>query len=584
MFIRASESFKNSPPKPSEDKQLENAVRFDDPRLADIARNYRSNLHDMFGSARSVGADVFISTLGANLRHWPPSPNALWRDMPPDMRERWETLLQTGRQYETQEQWDKAVAAYSEAAVINDSSAVLAFRRAGCHWALGEYKTAGALYEKALELDEFFFVRAKNFINETLRETVAANTDAAHLVEGQAAFAKASPHGVVGNEQFISSCHMTMEGAYVLARAYFDVMTAQLPAWVRAHENAEAPLPNAEEAAYVLGMSRDMRIAALRTLLKESEAHGLDNTDFLRDTLKRLLAAPVSVNVYERIERLDAIIAADSEDYELGRSYLACLQQAPDAVTPEVEQKIRLLATRYPFDRQIQHHVAEMLLRAGKQEEAEDVYRQVLTLYPDDAISCVELMALLLQSERAEELQPLTTHARRYISNRGIHHFLHGAMRLQQGDAGAAGILLESLRENTDPRITHRILNALEMCWRAYDNTSGDAANELIRRISDTLAERPDKFDALFHLATQLLTDSRHVDRGAETAAYVVQERPNLAHAFIERLDNALNAYREQHNYPATETLCRLALALGSEDDRYRSWLEASLAAQANPE
>lgn len=115
---------KNAEP---ENQGIPEDVSPEDTRLSHIWRNYEYNLRDMFHAAADAGAEVFVSTLGANLRHWPPQPDLIWDALSEDKQREFENNLRTGKSLEAKGQWEEALHLYANTETITESSPYLFF-------------------------------------------------------------------------------------------------------------------------------------------------------------------------------------------------------------------------------------------------------------------------------------------------------------------------------------------------------------------------------------------------------------------------------------------------------------------------
>lgn len=88
----------------------------------------------------------------------------------------------------------------------------------------GDYPAARAAFREAKERDLLRF-RAPEAMNEVIRELSAQY--GAVLVDVQAAFAAASPHGIVGNELMLEHLHPNVRGYALLADQFYEALRAR---------------------------------------------------------------------------------------------------------------------------------------------------------------------------------------------------------------------------------------------------------------------------------------------------------------------------------------------------------------------
>lgn len=434
---------------PEEEDQNTEVLSPDDPRLAQIWRNYDYNLRDMFHAAATAGAEVFVSTLGANLRHWPPQPDLVWDSLSEDKQQEFENKLLAGKSLEETGQWKEALPAYGQAGHITGSSPYLYFRQATCHWALGDHERARTLYDKALELDSFSWVRAKRAFNDTIRTAVNGyEGDNVALVEGRAAFEAAAPHATPGIESFADGCHMRPAGMYVLAQAFFEQMLPKMPAWVRQHEDTDAPMPVLTDILAVLGFNESLNERTLETLIRKSREHGMDSTDALQAELNAIRAHPVPIDRARQFSLLREVIEAGTEDIQLAYKFVQSLGCLAYPVDEELDGLLCKLAERYAFDPSFQYQYSEILRFNDKNNELEMLYKKLVEHFPGDERAYLHLTPLLLNRNALEEARQLLTHARRRHLPESACQCMLGDIVRHEGNAAAIKAYMRSLGED----------------------------------------------------------------------------------------------------------------------------------------
>jgi len=424
-------------------------LRPDDPRLEQVWRNYQSNMQSMFRSARTAGAKVFISTLGANLRHWPPQPGLSWKGLGEEDRNRVARLMEEGKAAESAGDWDQAMASYRQAGLVDDANPYLLFRIANCLWALQAYDEARACYAQALELDSFCWVRAKRAFNDTIRRAVATDgRDDVFLIEGQKKFEEAAPHGTPGNESFADGCHMRPAGMYVLAKGFFEQMAAQMPEWVRKHESSGAAVPGLDDILALLGSSEALQEETLERLVQESRKHGVESADALQAELERIRANPVTVDYVLQLRLTQKIIESGTEDIQFAHRFLECLGRLPGTFTGDVPALLERLSERYYFDKLFQHNYLDLLSTADRSEEREIVCRRLLEIYPGDDLAYLHLAAILRAREDRASLAGLYEQAQRLGAAKPTCRYLQGSMLLLEGNPAAITTFCAALEKD----------------------------------------------------------------------------------------------------------------------------------------
>ncbi len=390
-------------------------LRIDDPRLSSVWRNFKRNLLDIFDIASQVETDVFISTLGANVRGWPPYPDIIWDDLTANEKKQFHHHFDKGIELEKQSNWINASEMYDMALEITHTCPSLLYRNATCLWHLGNFTKAREYYEQALELDIFFWVRAKKDFNNTIRAAVDEyNASSLWLVEGQERLQSSSPHGVPGNELFADSCHFRPEGMYVLAEAFFDQMTFRLPLWVKQHEDSNSPVPSLDEIMKLLGMSNMLLAGDLERLINKSKEYGLENVDYLQLELESIRNTPKKIDYEKQMTLIQDIVASGVEDIVLASKFLECLVNVTEPLTSKHWNMLKSLEERYSYDLSYQRQYGELLHLYHKEEELQIVYKRILDRVPSDTQVGLELFSLLLKHGKYEEAQSLHRSLEKY--------------------------------------------------------------------------------------------------------------------------------------------------------------------------
>lgn len=463
----------------------------DDPRLSQVWRNFEYNLRDMFGSAATAQAEVFVSTLGANLRHWPPYPDLVWDTMTDAQQKELGEKIQEGKTLEGAEHWQEALDTYSQAEVVVKSSPYLYFRQANCYWALGKYDQARALYQKALELDSFRWVRAKGVFNDTIRQAVTDFAgDNVTLVEGQAAFEAAAPHATPGNESFADGCHMRPAGMYVLARAFYEQMLPKMPPWVRRHEDANGPVPQLTDILEMLGYSEHLDENTLEQLIQKSLEYGMDSTSALQKELDDIRAHPIPIDYNKQFSLLRKVVETGTEDILFAYKFFRCLGCTEHQGDDDIYVLSRKLAERYTYDPFLQYLYAEILRFKDKYAEMEVLYRNLIKNLPQDEQAYLDLTPLLLQRNALEEGRQILKEARSRHLPAGACHCIQGDLLRYEGDVAAIDAYIKALQE--DSRLYSHVVDGLCDSLRQFPNEAAARAPVLLELTSVLFREYKD--------------------------------------------------------------------------------------------
>ena len=179
---------------------------------------FRSNLSDLLVRYADAGIAVFLATLASNERDHPPFASGLRQETAAaDYARRLARAEAAFREGAL----DEALADVDEALAVDDSSADAHFLRGRILDLRDDGAAAHRAYQSAADRDLLRF-RAPKAMNDIVREL--AHTFGATLVDVQAAFAEASPRGIIGEELMLEHLHPNAEGYFLLADAFYDAL------------------------------------------------------------------------------------------------------------------------------------------------------------------------------------------------------------------------------------------------------------------------------------------------------------------------------------------------------------------------
>jgi tetratricopeptide (TPR) repeat protein len=314
---------------------LGHEVRAADPGLAVVRSHFRRNLEDVLDAAERAGAKVLLATVATNLRDQAPFAG------------------------------EPAAQAYREARELD---------------AQGKHDEAYAAFVRARDLDTLRF-RADSATNDAIRELAAARRVA--LLDVEAAFRRASPHGIPGDELLFEHVHMTFEGNHLIAKEALQHIASLLPA----PDAPEALSP--EECARRLGFTPWHRHQLLREVIDRirrppfaGQAGNAERRARLEEQARalRLLLAPS--RLAEAIAAASPVAAA-SADWQLHEG-LAELLEAAGEVEPAVAEWQRVVAA-VPHNHEAHGRLGALLVAAGRPDEARARFQHALALRPDVA-------------------------------------------------------------------------------------------------------------------------------------------------------------------------------------------------------
>ena len=179
---------------------------------------YRANLEALLRRYRRAGVPVYIGTLVSNERDQPPFIAGFGED---GDTHTWRRSYDAGEQALWRGDPAAALEAFDAAVAADGLHAQGHFGRGRALERLGRYAEAREAYLAAKDRDQLRF-RAPEAMNAVLREVAAAQ--GARVVEVQEAFARESPHGIVGGELMLEHLHPDAEGYLLVADAFYEAL------------------------------------------------------------------------------------------------------------------------------------------------------------------------------------------------------------------------------------------------------------------------------------------------------------------------------------------------------------------------
>ena len=189
-----------------------------------LAPAYEARLREIVLAARRGGAKVLLSTLASNLRDSPPTQPQHRAGLAPEQLAAWDAAYTQGRALAKAGDAQGALAAFARAAAIDGSHAGLLFEIGRQHHALGHWPEARTALAAARDRD-YIPMRATTPRNEAVRR-VARSLDVP-LADALAAFDAAAPGGIPGDDLFVDHVHLSLEGAWTLARCWASALETQ---------------------------------------------------------------------------------------------------------------------------------------------------------------------------------------------------------------------------------------------------------------------------------------------------------------------------------------------------------------------
>lgn len=339
-------------------------VRANEPSLAVVYQHWQRNLADILQAGIRRGVKIIVSTVVSNLKDCAPFGSLHSPALGSRTLQEWENIYGRAARLQTNGDYAAARTLLQQADQLDPDYAELHFRWGECAWSLGDYAEAGRQFQLARDLDTLRF-RCDSHLNRIIRETTANRTnEGLYLLDAEELFARQSPHGITGDKFLYEHVHLNFDGNYLLARSVAEQVGQILLA-----DNPTSPLPDwrsPEECAQRLALTSWDRLQALQAL---------------RERLRR---PPFNhqLNYAERDRRLEK---------EIGQVQWTT---QPTNLAHCVSVYRRALG-QARGNWVLQRQFAKFLQALGDVAGAEQEWRQVIELVPQDAVAQYQLGRLL---------------------------------------------------------------------------------------------------------------------------------------------------------------------------------------------
>jgi len=390
----ALHKIRNGPARPTQDMEFFRKHYFaaDAPGRQTIYANFEANLDQICNVTHRSGARTIVSTVGVNLKDFPPLGSLHRTGLTETDKSRWETAFNAGIAAEAVREFDKAIASYVEAGRIDDHFAELHFRLARSYFAAGEFAKASEHYQLSRDWDALQF-RTDGRLNQTVRDIAARQQGRITLVDAERALAESplSEHQIPGSSLFNDHVHLSFDGDYLLARTFFPAVVAALGLTNGVAATNATPFPSRAECAERLAFTswEEAGVAAgmLRSLDKPPFVGQLEHRERHASTQQALQQRFSVLSQKEQVDQIKGVcraaMARNSADWQLHFSYANFLSEIRDfnAAAGEFQTVVNIFPKLEPF----RLALADALVSAGKPLEALEQLSQILRLDPQSA-------------------------------------------------------------------------------------------------------------------------------------------------------------------------------------------------------
>ena len=516
---------------------LRQQVRQDDPRMSPVYQNFAANLRDIVRLGLGTGARVVVSSVASNLKDCPPFASAHRSGLTAAQLAEWEQTTQTGATNEAAGRFTEALDFYERAARLDETHAELRFRIGRCLLALGRDDAARGAFVKARDLDTLRF-RADGPINDAIvRVARELELSGVRFVDGAAAIAAASPHGLPSAEFLYEHVHFNFAGTYRLARAVAESIAATLGG-----TPGSGPWLTEAGCAQHLAFTAFDRSLILEEMVKRLElppfSNQLDHTQRLAGLRAQLATArdAARTGTTNDLEIYRAAIAQSPEDWILRGRFGEWLTQHGDAAgaadqwrkviefaphspaawyqlataldaqgkSAEAIAAFEEAARRQPESALALVGLGLALANAGRTTEAQAKFEEALRRQPDSAEARINLAQLIAQQGRAAEAEAMYRAVLSDSSNNAAANINLGKMLAARKDfAAAIAHYQAALRANPDSAVAHYNLgNAL----------TATASTEALGHYAEAARLKPDFAEARFNLGLMMAKQGRSAE------------------------------------------------------------------------
>ncbi|SPE59212.1 conserved hypothetical protein [Verrucomicrobia bacterium] len=421
---------------------LAHQVQHDDQRLARVYSNFAGNLASVVDFGRQSGAEVLLATMPVNLEDSPPFASLHRTGLGAARLAEWEKSFARGTAAEQEGRFTEALAAYQQAAAIDEEFAELIFRRARCERALHQDTAATADFQLACDLDTMRF-RADSRLNQVIRRIGEAQ--GISLADAREEIARRG--GALPSEDFFyDHVHLNGRGNYLLATLFAAEIEKTWPG-----RPESGPLLDEMEVARRLAFTdfdRHRIGEEMRARLRQppfSSQCNFQQRDQEWGRRLETMRTPAS----ELIPAYRTALALAPQDWMLHANFAALLRAAAEVTAAAAEwQQVARLA---PFHPQAWLNLGQLAHDTGDNADAERFLRQGLELKPESAEICTELGAVRAAQGDLREARRLYEAALQYRPGFSAALLNLGLLLAHNGDSDdAAARYREVLRWHTN--------------------------------------------------------------------------------------------------------------------------------------
>lgn len=355
---------------------LKQQVTDDDPRMDRVRSNFEANLRDIVALGRRAGAQVIVSTVGANLKDCPPFASVDLASHTNGPVAEWQQRVEAGMAAQEAGRFGEALALLDGTTRYFSNSARVWFHTGLNQAGVSNFPAARVSLERARDLDTLRF-RVDSKLNALIRQ-IATNTPGVKFLDAAELVAARSPHGLPGDELFHEHVHFNFPGNDLLARACAGLILDSVPAAALAPPEAYA------RRLALTDFDRYRVLDEVRQRLRQppfSGQWGADARDRkLAQELERLRPARLEEGLAAARAIYEEAIGRAPDDWVLRENYATLLQDHGRA--GEAEGQWRKVIALLPHDERAYYSLANVLDGQGKSADALPLFHEALRRRP----------------------------------------------------------------------------------------------------------------------------------------------------------------------------------------------------------
>ncbi|HOE65080.1 MAG TPA: tetratricopeptide repeat protein [Candidatus Hydrogenedentes bacterium] len=309
----------------------------DDPRVADIYKNYARNLDDIVRAGTTSAASVVLGTAPSIFKDWPPMGSAHRNGMTLSDTQKWDKAYAAGCAEEEKGHFESALQAYEVARKIDDRFAELHFRMGNCFHAIGDFPRARSSLQRARDLELLRSNMDDRLVSIT-REIAARHAPRDVIfVDVPASVESQGPNGFIDHSLAYDNAHFTFDGNYWIATAFApaiaDIAERRLNGAPGRNQAFPGPEACRKALAWTTWHDWKTRKSVAESIRKAAAALRIESaapTELSVQPLQRLLLADVPPLPAEELRHCIAAVKAYLDRVPsdgLQRSNLALMEQ-----------------------------------------------------------------------------------------------------------------------------------------------------------------------------------------------------------------------------------------------------------------